>query len=162
MDFLGLFDKFSALKEAFPKASEGLITDLVEVMYNDIQRSFGRWPTREFPYPIWIQPLAQSTQQDRREKGYTADRPLLRNGYLRDTIEKVVNTKAGWAVIGSPQKYALYQELGTVSGGPGNQRGSIAGRYYIPPRPIFGKAVLEAHKWLKQNGSATFGNYLQL
>ena len=162
MNLLELFGGMKELKEAFPRASGELIETLAERMHKNILRSFGRWPTREFSYPIWLQPLAPDTQKDRADHGYTKNRPLLRNGFLRDTIEKTVNAQAGWAVIGSPQKYALYQELGTISGGPGNQRGTIGGHYYIPPRPIFGKAVLEAHQWLQQNGESVYGNFLKL
>jgi phage gpG-like protein len=162
MDLLDLFGGVKDLRESFPRASGELVEVLAERMYKNIMRSFGRWPTREFSYPVWLQPLAKDTQKDRASSGYTRNRPLLRNGFLRDTIEKTVNASAGYAIIGSPQKYALYQELGTISGGPGNKRGKIDGHYYIPPRPIFGKAVLEAQQWLQQNGESVFGNFLQL
>ncbi len=150
------------VQKAFPEASNDLVEHMAHRMYKNIYNSFGRWPVMEFPYPVWMRPLAPSTQDDRKRRGYTKDRPLLRDGFLQETIEKRVNKAQGWAVIGSPYKMMLYNEMGTVSGGPGNKRGTIAGKYYIPPRPIFGKAVIEAHDWLQKNGATVFGNYMRI
>jgi len=149
------------VETAFPAASHDMIEQMAHRMYKEIYISFGRWPVMQFTYPIWMRPLADSTQKDRKKKGYTKNRPLDRDGFLRDTVEKRVNKSAGWAVIGSPYKMMLYNEMGTVSGGPGNKRGTIAGRYYIPPRPIFGKAVMESQQWLQRSGAEVFGNFLR-
>ncbi len=56
--------------------------------------------------------LAASTQSDRESKGYPADEPLLRDGTLRDSIQYTV-ISAKEAEIGSNDKIAVYQELGT-------------------------------------------------
>lgn len=66
------------------------------------------------------------------EEGYSPpENPLLRTGNLRDSIEaEVVEPTLG--IIGSAEKTALWQELGTEGAD-----------YPIPPRPFLAKGMLE-------------------
>lgn len=57
--------------------------------------------------------------------------PLLRTGNMRDSIE--VNVVGIWGEVGSNDKKALYQEMGT----PGAD-------YPIPPRPFLAKGLMDA------------------
>lgn len=72
----------------------------------------------------WPQ-LAESTQDDRVSKGFSANEPLLRTGELQASIEHhVVSGHEGY--IGTNDPVAKYQEYGTDK---------------IPPRPFLGGAV---------------------
>lgn len=62
----------------------------------------------------WPQ-LAESTQADREHKGYPPNEPLLREGTLRDSIEHTVIPIESAGYVGSNNKIAVYQELGTNS-----------------------------------------------
>lgn len=66
------------------------------------------------------------------ELGYGAyERPLLREGDMRDSIE--VNALGLFGEVGSDSKIALWQEMGT----PG-------AAYPIPPRPFLAKGMMDA------------------
>lgn len=66
------------------------------------------------------------------ELGYGGyESPLLRTGDMRDSIE--TNVIGTWGEVGSNQKKALYQEMGT----PGAE-------YPIPPRPFIAKGMMDA------------------
>lgn len=84
------------------------------------------------PFAAWS-PLAESTVADRVAKGYSPDQPLLRDGTMRDSIDKDVSGLE--AVIGSTSDIAVYQELGTDK---------------IPPRPFLGPAVLHNERLIKR------------
>ncbi len=65
------------------------------------------------------------------ELGYGGfESPLLRTGQMRDSIEFSVASLIG--EVGSNDKRALWQELGTVA------------EYSIPPRPFISRGLLEA------------------
>lgn len=68
-------------------------------------------------------------KQDLGYGGYEA--PLLRSGEMRDSIE--TNVVGTWGEVGSNEKKALYQEMGT----PGAD-------YPIPPRPFLAKGLMDA------------------
>lgn len=66
------------------------------------------------------------------ELGYGGyERPLLREGDMRDSIE--VNALGLFGEVGSNSKVALWDELGT----PGAE-------YPIPPRPFLAKGMMDA------------------
>lgn len=68
----------------------------------------------------------------KQELGYGGyERPLLREGDMRDSIE--VNAIGLFGEVGSDSKVALWQEMGT----PGAE-------YPIPPRPFLAKGMMEA------------------
>lgn len=68
----------------------------------------------------------------KRELGYGGyENPLERTGSLRDSIETEVDGLVG--IVGSNQKAALYQEMGTAFA-----------RYPIPPRPFLAKGMMHA------------------
>ena len=77
-------------------------------------------------FPAWS-PLAAATIAEKMRLGYAPpDNPLLRRGDLRDSISHQVirNTLR----LGSDDPIAAYQSFGTSS---------------IPPRPVFGPAMIE-------------------
>ena len=76
--------------------------------------------------------LAQSTVDEKTRLGYVGrispTDPLYRKGDMRESIEGVA--EGFTAVVGSPDKVALWQEMGTL-----RPTGSI------PPRPFLGLAM---------------------
>lgn len=79
--------------------------------------------------PGWA-PLAESTIKDKRDKGYAVPAPLLREGDMRDSIKKELVPLANAVVVGSNEKKALWQEMGTSRG--------------IPPRPFLALGMRNA------------------
>jgi hypothetical protein len=71
----------------------------------------------------WPQ-LAESTQAQRVELGFSANEPLLRTGKLRDSIGHVVEGNVGY--VGTNDPVAKYHEYGTSK---------------IPPRPFLAGAL---------------------
>jgi hypothetical protein len=70
--------------------------------------------------------LAQSTIKDKEAQGFEVPDPLLRTGEMRDSIRHEVDPITLELVVGSDDKRALWQELGTVR---------------IPPRSFLGLAL---------------------
>lgn len=58
-------------------------------------------------------PLAESTQEERVHKGFSADETLLRTGQLRDSI-KWEHESTRKTVFGSDDPKAPYHEFGTI------------------------------------------------
>jgi hypothetical protein len=71
--------------------------------------------------PGWA-PLAESTLKDKADKGFPVPSPLKRTGDMAASYKKEVDPIELEMVIGSPEKIALFQEVGTSRG--------------IPPRPV--------------------------
>lgn len=76
--------------------------------------------------PGWA-PLAESTIKDKQDKGFPVPSPLKRTGDMAASYKKELDLPALAMVIGSPEKKALWQEMGTSRG--------------IPPRPVCALAV---------------------
>jgi phage gpG-like protein len=76
----------------------------------------------------WPQ-LAESTQDDRVSKGYSANEPLLRTGELRASIEHVIEGNEGY--VGTNDPVAAYHEFGTSR---------------MPPRPFLSMAAIVKEK----------------
>lgn len=77
-------------------------------------------------FPDWP-PLAESTLATKEKLGYAVPEPLLREGELRDSIEKYVDPFDHTLFVGSPEKKALWHEIGTVK---------------MPPRPFLRTAMM--------------------
>ena len=88
---------------------EALETACVEIEKR-AKEKIGEYQNTAGPFAAWS-PLAESTVEDRANKGFSADEPLLRTGELRDSIEHKVIGHEGH--IGSDSDIAVYQELGT-------------------------------------------------
>jgi hypothetical protein len=72
--------------------------------------------------------LAERTIEDKEAKGFPTPSPLLRTGTMRASIKEHVTGLT--LEVGSNDKIAVYQELGTSRG--------------IPPRPFLKTAMLES------------------
>lgn len=93
---------------------------------------FGLYQPAVGPFPAWAE-LAESTKEDRLNKGYDPDEPLLRTGQTRDSISHQVDGLD--AVIGSPSQIMVYHEFGTEK---------------IPPRPVLGPAAFRSKEQIKK------------
>ncbi|WP_407146235.1 hypothetical protein [Bradyrhizobium sp. ORS 86] len=76
--------------------------------------------------PGWA-PLAAATIRDKQAKGFPVPSPLKRTGEMAASYRKEVDVAELALVIGSTEKIALWQEMGTSRG--------------IPPRPVCAKAL---------------------
>lgn len=85
-------------------------------------------------YPGTYQPgwakLADSTIKDKEDKGFPVPSPLKRTGEMAESYRKEIDPFELELVIGSPDKKALWQEMGTSRG--------------IPPRPVTEPALKNA------------------
>jgi phage gpG-like protein len=82
--------------------------------------------------PGWA-PLAESTVAEKQRLGYTGHLsptdPLLRTGEMRESIGSSVDAATLTGVVGSTDKLAAFQELGTA---------------HIPPRPFLSTSMFRA------------------
>ncbi len=113
------------------KVAEGLavrsgLKRAAKLVEKQAKAEIGHYQKSVGPFQAWPE-LAESTREDRVQKGFTENDPLLRTGGLRDSISHQVSGLE--AVIGSSSQVALWQELGTPK---------------MPPRPFLGTAL--AHK----------------
>jgi len=84
--------------------------------------------------PGWA-PLAASTLRDKEKKGFPVPSPLLRTGEMAGSYRKELVPEALAVVVGSPEKVALWQEMGTSR---------------IPPRPVLSLAMRNAIPYAKE------------
>jgi hypothetical protein len=78
--------------------------------------------------PGWA-PLAESTLRDKEAQGFPVPSPLRRTGEMAESYAKELVASELAVVVGSPEKKALYQEMGTSR---------------MPPRPVVTKAMQNA------------------
>lgn len=76
--------------------------------------------------PGW-KPLAESTIEDKKDKGFAVPSPLKRTGDMAASYHKEVDMAELALVIGSKESKALWQEMGTSRG--------------LPPRPVLEPAL---------------------
>lgn len=75
--------------------------------------------------PGWT-PLAESTLKDKASKGFPVPSPLKRTGEMAESYSHEVDFVDLAVVVGSKEKVALWQEMGTSR---------------IPPRPVLALAM---------------------
>lgn len=75
-------------------------------------------------------PLKPATLQDKIEKGFPVPSPLKRTGDMAGSISREVHLEELAVVVGSKDKVALWQEMGTSRG--------------IPPRPFLALGMMNA------------------
>lgn len=121
------FAKF--LGEMAEKAEEPAHRELdkaARIVQRRAKKDIGHYQQNTGPFASWA-PLAASTIADKQRQGYAPpDSPLLREGNLRDSIERRV--EGNEAVVGSDSEVAVFQELGTQT---------------IPPRSFLGVAAFQ-------------------
>ena len=130
------FEKIAMLQSTVDKAALTKGAIRVERL---AKSKIGTYQPEAGPFSEWRE-LAESTQADRRGKGFNEDDPLLRTGELRDSIGYTVEPHE--AAVGSASQIASYQELGTRT---------------IPPRSFLGSAAVEsAQGFVEDTGRIAF------
>ena len=127
------FDEYAAfLGKAVQGVRPALLKDMTKL--GEIQTELAKREIIGHEVAAW-QPLADATIAEKQRLGFTGhvsgSDPLLRTGTLRDSIEFEIepNAVAISLVLGSHDKVALFQELGTAT---------------IPPRPFLATATLQS------------------
>jgi phage gpG-like protein len=110
---------------AMHEADKAALEKATKLLQRKVKEKFGEYQSEAGPFVAWAE-LAESTKQDRERQGYPEDEPLLREGTLRDSVERLVRDGEGF--VGSNSDVAVYQELGTKN---------------MPPRSTFGSAGVE-------------------
>ena len=95
------------------------------LLQGEAKKKIGTYQGAAGEFVAWAQ-LADSTMADRAHQGYPEDEPLLRDGTMRDSIER--KSDAQEAHVGSDLDVFVYQELGTEK---------------IPPRSVLGATAVE-------------------
>jgi phage gpG-like protein len=95
---------------------------------DEAKRKFGVYQNAVGPYPAWPE-LADSTKEDREERGYEPNNPLYRSGDLMHSITHKV--EGDTAIIGSDSDVMVYQELGVPASN-------------LPARPVLGPAAFQS------------------
>lgn len=93
------------------------------LLQRETKKMFGTYQQGAGPFEAWPE-LADSTKEDRVKQGYSENDPLLREGDLRDSIEREVEKTE--AIVGSTSEIMPFHEFGTSR---------------MPPRPVFGIAL---------------------
>lgn len=109
-------------------ATEHALERAARVVEREAKSEIGEYQPEKGPFEAW-QDLATSTVQGKLSAGFEIEKPLLRTGDMRDSVEHQVHVTGpgdGEAHVGSDSMIAVYQELGT-------QR--------IPPRSFLGGAA---------------------
>lgn len=114
------------------KSLERGLETAAKAVEESAKSQFGTYQKAAGPFPAWPA-LAESTQKDRAEHGFSPNEPLLRTGELRDSISHQVQGLT--AAVGSTSEVMVYQELGTPT---------------IPPRPVMGPAAVRRKKLIKK------------
>lgn len=118
-------------------------TNLISHLHNGLEKAaqvvektakeeIGTYQQAIGPFPSWAA-LAQSTQDDRVQKGFSPDDPGLRTGQMRDSISH--ETVGLEAAIGSDDQNLVFFEFGTPK---------------QPPRPVLGPAVEHNHAKIEE------------
>lgn len=124
---------FLGIAETLEAGIPGAMEEVGRIVQEEAKSMIGTYQTGISPYRDWAQ-LSPYTQDDRAARGYPPNEPLLREGDLRDSIEHDAGPFE--AVVGSDDRVAVYQELGTEAQRQGQ------GPPGIPPRSFLGGAAV--------------------
>ncbi len=130
--FLGAALQFEAMELAIHNRMRDGLKEVAERIEKTAKDEIGHYQAAIGPFNAW-DPLADSTEADKANKGFPANAPLERTGQFRDTFKHEVENFV--AVIGSTDERAPWFEFGTAK---------------MPPRPILGPAVIINEKFIKR------------
>lgn len=129
------FESFGAFGAHLAKLAlegEAVTHELAEkgakLIQRDAREKLGHYQGSVGPFNAWPE-LADSTKEDRVNKGFPENEPLKRTGQLAESID--TDVRGSEAMVGSMDPIALWQECGTDDG-------------HIPPRAFLGPAAFES------------------
>lgn len=128
------------------KNQEHFLKQAARLVQQEAQGAIGTYQGAAPPFGAWS-PLAPSTVAEKTRLGYAPpDRPLLRTGAMRASIEYRVSVGQhhGDAMIGSDSPVAVAQELGTRTIPPRSFLGSAASRNARMIAALLGQGVVSA------------------
>lgn len=134
--FAAFCSEGGALMRDIKVAQRTAIHVMAQMIQSEAKRVLG---TYDYDWPQ----LAPSTQADRSAKGYPANKPLLRDGTLRDSIQYSVIDDHN-AEVGSNLDIAVYQELGTATIPPRSFLAAAAAHKGADAAKVAGKIVADA------------------
>ena len=120
LSLLGMVERLAVAEIAIHIGARKALERVAVKVEATAKDEFGVYQDAVGPFPAWAE-LAESTQEQRAQQGYTPNDPLLRRGDLRNSIGHEVEDLT--AIIGSTSEIMEYQEFGTAT---------------IPPRPVLG------------------------
>jgi phage gpG-like protein len=148
---LGFVAHLAELVVALPVAEHEGLEKAAQLIEDEAKAEIGHYQGRKGPFGKWPE-LAPPTKADRLRKGFTENDPLLRTGDMRDSIHHNVSDHE--AYIGSDDKIAVYQELGTRHIPPRSFLGGAAARKEREVAEILANRIVEAllvgrgaHSW---------------
>jgi len=106
LEFIARLD---SAEQELTKGDRRALTKIGKKMMTDAKNYLGEYQPATGKFPAWA-PLADSTLEDKRRKGFPSPSPLLRTGELRDSIHYSVESHS--VTVGSDDPVAVYQELG--------------------------------------------------
>jgi hypothetical protein len=132
-----LADRLRSAAERLPEERRIALEHIGEHAAEKARDMLGTYQPEVGPFEAWA-PLAEATQADRVQQGYSPDDPLLRSGALAASIDHRVEGDRAVA-IGSPRPEMVWMEHGTVK---------------APPRASLGPAVLHSEEFIIEQLSA--------
>jgi hypothetical protein len=108
---------------AVKAAEQRALEQAAKLVEATAKAEIGTYQNQAGPFVAWAE-LADSTKDDRVNKGYAENDPGLRDGDMRDSIGHVVGDRE--AVIGSDDQNLVWFELGTAKQPPRSVLGTAA------------------------------------
>lgn len=135
------FANFLAQRVIEQQFNAKVLDEIGQMIQKRAREKLGHFQPAVGGFKAWASPLAERTQRERKEQGFTPNDPLLRSGAMRDDIDYEVDVVVGRVVIGSTLDKAVWNELGTSS---------------APPRPFLGPAAYESRHEIAALVTAAF------
>ncbi|MGA8120389.1 hypothetical protein [Rouxiella badensis] len=132
MDLLDLSKVLNSASLTFEHQLALTVRDYAKEVEKEAKEEIGHYQQAVGPFEAWA-PLAESTQEDRVRRGFSADEPELRTGELRDSIKSEASGLS--SIAGSTSEVMLWQENGTAK---------------MPPRAIIGTAYIRKLEFLEE------------
>jgi hypothetical protein len=104
-------------------AEKRALDKATKLLQREAKAKIGEYQPKAGSFAAWAE-LAESTQEERERLGYPANEPLLREGTLRNSIERQI--EVGRGEVGSNSEIAEWMELGTSRAPPRSFLGSAA------------------------------------
>ena len=144
MSPLGFAAHLLAMEAKILAATERGLEKAARLIEKEAKSEIGEYQPEKGPFEAW-QDLATSTVTGKLQAGFEVEKPLLRTGDMRDSLQHQVQVHGpgeGEAHVGSDSPVAVYQELGTSRIPPRSFLGGAAFAKAPEVRKILGDGVI--------------------
>jgi hypothetical protein len=131
MSLLGFMEHLAHFEHRLHHDSHKGMERVAKIVSAEARRELGTYQDAASPFAAWAE-LADATQEDRSNQGFTPNDPGVRTGDMRDSIKHASDHES--AVIGSDDDKMVWFELGTDK---------------QPPRSVLGTAVVHKEEAIK-------------